>query len=112
MKKRKFIKTEEDFIPLPDPYPLPKHYTYGTEVALRRGKMSAKEKSNFFDDVASSMLRYKKYPSNEDYLCVARSIVSKYRFLKAPGTKPYVSIVPIDRQNLIVSFYFPSCRMH
>lgn len=91
MKKKKIIKTEDDYIPLPDPFPLPKHYACDVEVALKRGKMSTTEKRRFLTEVASAMLRYKRYPSNEDRVCVARSIVEKYPFLKSSDAKPYVS---------------------
>ena len=90
MKKRKCIKTEEDYIPLPDPFPLPKHYPCEVEVALKRGKMSIWERRRFLSEVASAMLRYKRYPSSEDRYCVARSIVDKYPFLKSNDAKPYV----------------------
>ena len=82
-KKRKIMKTEDDSTPLPDPFPLPKHFPQDVEVALKRKKLSSKEKQRFISEVASAMLRYKRYPSREDYLCVARSIVEKYRFFKS-----------------------------
>lgn len=33
-KKRGFLKSEEDSVPLPDPFPLPKHYACDIEVSL------------------------------------------------------------------------------
>lgn len=86
-KKRKIIKTEDDSTPLP----LPKYYPQDVEVALKRKKLSSREKQRFISEVASAMLRYKRYPSREDYICVARSIVQKYPFFKLSGGKPYVS---------------------
>ena len=91
MRKKKCVKTEEDFVPLPDPFPLPKHYPCDVEVALKRGKMTTRERQKFLTEVASAMLRYKRYPSSEDRYCVARSIVDKYPFLKSKDAKPYVS---------------------
>ena len=82
-KKRKISKSDEDYIPLPDPFPLPKHYPYNVEIALKRGKMTVKEKRRFISEVASAMLCYKHYPTAEDNYCVARSIVGKYPFLKS-----------------------------
>ena len=38
-KNWKFVKTEDDAISLPDPFPLPKHYNADVEVALASGKM-------------------------------------------------------------------------
>lgn len=90
-KKRKCYKTEEDYIPLPDPFPLPKHYPCDVEIALKRKKMSSREKQRFLSEVASAMLRFKRYPSNEDRYCVARSVVDKYPFLKSADALPYVS---------------------
>ena len=90
-KKRKILKTEDDSTPLPDPFPLPKYYPQDVEVALKRKKLSSREKQRFISEVASAMLRYKRYPSCEDYICVARSIVQKYPFFKLSGGKPYVS---------------------
>ena len=87
-KKRRCYKTEEDYIPLPDPFPLPKHYPCDVEIALKRRKMSSREKQRLFSEVASAMLRYKRYPSSDDRYCVARS---KYPFLKSADAKPYVS---------------------
>ena len=92
-KKRKMVKTEDDSMPLPHPFPLPKHYTQDIESALRRKNMSTKEKQRFISDVASAMLRFKRYPTHDDYLCVARSVVLKYPFIKTSDAKPYVSVV-------------------
>lgn len=91
IKKCKAIKTEDDSVPLPDPFPLPKYYPQDIEVALRRKIMSTKEKSRVISEVASAMLRFKRYPVHDDYLCVARSIVDKYPFFKSSDSKPYVS---------------------
>ena len=73
------MKTEDDCTPLPDPFPLPKHFPHDVEVALKRRKLSSSEKRRFISEVASAMLKL-RYPSREDYLCVARSIVATYPF--------------------------------
>ena len=40
------------------------------------------------------MHAYKKYPSCDDYMCVAKAIVGKYPFMKAvPPDPPCVSII-------------------
>ena len=89
-KKRKIVKTKDDCTPLPDPFPLPKHFPQDVEVALKRKKLSSSEKRRFISEVASAMLRFKRYPSCEDYLCVSRAIVEKYPFFKSTDAKPYV----------------------
>ena len=90
-KMRKIVKTEDDCTPLPDPFPLPKHFPQDVEVALKRRKLSSSEKRRFISEVASAMLRFKRYPSREDYLCVSRAIVEKFPFFKSTDAKPYVS---------------------
>ena len=77
IKKQKFIKSEDDAIPLPDPFPLLKHYPGTIETALKQGNMAYNEKRGFYSEVASAMLRFKRYPSYDDYMCVAWSITSK-----------------------------------
>lgn len=72
------VKTEDDKVPLPDPFPLPKHYPHNIEEALKEGKLSLTQKQDFFSEIASSMLRYKRYPTKEDYICVGCSIIKKY----------------------------------
>ena len=90
-KKPKFIKTEDDSIPLQDPFPLPKHFRGEVELALSSGKMTKETMSSFLSAVASAMLVFKRYPSKEDYICVARSVIKKYPFMSAPVGTPYVS---------------------
>ena len=79
-------------IPLPDPFILPKHFPHDIEVALRRKALSTKEKQRFISEIASAILRFKRYPSREDYLCVARAVTEKYPFLKSSDGKPYVRL--------------------
>ena len=55
--------------------------------------MSTKEKQRFISYVASAMLRFKRYPTHDDYLCVARSVVLKYPLIEISDAKPYVSVV-------------------
>ena len=82
--KKKITKTDDDKIPLPDPFPLPKRYRPEVEKALKAKQMSNKTRSDFLSSVASAILSFKMYPTREDYNCVARSIVKEYPFLKAP----------------------------
>ena len=91
-KKRKIDKTEDDVIPLPGPFILPKHFPQDIEVALRRKALSTKEKQRFISEIASAILRFKRYPSREDYLCVARAVIEKYPFFKSSDGKPYVRL--------------------
>ena len=85
------MKTDDDAIPLPDPFPLPKHYQRNVEDALTSGKMLAKDRRLFLSDVAAAMLRYKRYPSRDDYILVACTIIRAYPFLKSTCGRPYVS---------------------
>ena len=87
---KKIQKTEDDAIPLPDPFPLSKHYRSDVEVALKSKKMTTETRSCFILAVASAMLRYKRYPSRDDYVCVARAVLSQYPFLKSPTGTPHV----------------------
>ena len=92
VKKRKLVKSEDDNIPLPDPFPLPKNYRSDVEIALKSGELTQETRSTFLSAVASAMLNYKKYPSKDDHCCVARSIIVKYPFMKSPVGATYVSI--------------------
>ncbi len=98
-------KTESDKFPLPDPFPLPKHYSHGVESALLSKRMTKKEKQLFISEIASSMFRYKRYSDREDYTCVARAIINEYPFLKPSSGNPYVSFnIYISRMYL----FYPS----
>uniref|UniRef100_A0A1X7UQ92 Uncharacterized protein n=1 Tax=Amphimedon queenslandica TaxID=400682 RepID=A0A1X7UQ92_AMPQE len=82
--KKKINKTEDDSIPLPDPFPLPKHYRAEVEKALKLKQMSVSNMRHFLSFIASAVFAFKKYPSHKDYNCVARTIINQYPFLKAP----------------------------
>ena len=99
--KKKIQKTEDDAIPLPDPFPLPKHYQRNVEEALKSGKMLTKERRMFLSDVASAMLRYKRYPSRDDYVSVSCAVIQAYLFLKSTSGRPYVSCC-----TCMLEFYF------
>ena len=90
-KRIKLNKTDDDAIPLPNPFLLPKHFRADVEVALKSGKMTKETESAFLSAVASSMLIYKRYPTKDDYILVARTIVEKYKFMASPVGTPYVS---------------------
>ena len=77
--------------PLPDPFPLPENFCYDVEVALKSGKMTRETTKSFYSTVASSMLSYKRYPTQEEYTRVAVEIVNKYPFLKSPSGSSVVS---------------------
>jgi len=70
-----------DKIPLPDPFPLPQYYSHRLVVALASGRLTKKERQTFITDIASCMLRYKRYPMKEDYINVVQAIIGKYSFL-------------------------------
>ena len=92
-KKKRVQKTDDDNIPLTDPFPLPKRYRPEVEKALKDGKMSMSTRSHFLSAVASAIFAFKMYPTREDYNCVGRTIVNKYPFLRAPSGagSPHVS---------------------
>ena len=91
-KKRKLAvcKKEEDKVPLPDPFHLPKHFGTDVEVALATQKITQSARKSFISKVASSMLFYKRYPTSADYENVARTIISKYPFMRSPHRTPHV----------------------
>ena len=92
-KKRAVKKTNDDSVPLPNPFTLPKHYQRSVEEALESGKMPIKQRRLFLSDIASSMLRYKRYPTRDDYILVACTVIKTYPFMKGTTGRPYVSIV-------------------
>ena len=48
--------------------------------------------SSFLSAVASAMLVYKRYPSKDDYISVARSVIEKYSFMSSLVGTPYLSL--------------------
>ena len=86
-------KTEDDAIPLPDPFPLPKHYRADVEPALKSGNMTEDTTRELLSCVATSMFTYKRYPTADDYRNVARVTIQKYPFMKSPTGTPYVSLI-------------------
>lgn len=91
-KKRKVVKAPDDSVPLPNPFPLPKHYRHDVEVALSSKKLTKETRSQFLSAVASSMLTFKRYPTPDEYKNVALSICKEYEFLKSPVGTPEVRI--------------------
>ncbi|XP_019849792.1 PREDICTED: uncharacterized protein LOC109580733 [Amphimedon queenslandica] len=88
-------KTDDDNIPLADPFPLPKRYRPEVEKALKEGKMRMSTRSLFLSAVASAIFACKMYSTREDYNCVGCTIVNKYPFLRAPSGagSPHAAIV-------------------
>ena len=99
------MKLEDDPIPLPDPFPLPKHHPRHLEVALESGKLSSKQKQSLISEVASCMLRFKRYPNRDDYICVAQAMLNKYPFFKPKDGNPYVSCKFLIVHLIHVAFY-------
>ena len=91
-KRRRLEKSKEDSIPLPNPYPLPKHYRRDVEEALKRKALTKDTHSHFLSTVASSMFAFKRYPTSEDYKNVTKAIVQKYSFFKSSVGTPTVSL--------------------
>ena len=92
-KRRRPNKTEDDEVPLPDPFPIPKHFRTNVEEALKSGKIATKERRMFLSDIASAMLRYKRYPTKEDYINVGCAVIQAYPFLKSTTGRPYASFI-------------------
>ena len=76
-KRRRAVKDWDDHFPLPNPYPLPKHFQADVEKSINEGKMTRNTNRKFILAIASSILAYKKYPSCEDYVSVGRNIIKK-----------------------------------
>ena len=85
------VKVDEQ--PLPDPFPLPRHFTSEVELALTSKKMTRETNALFLSAVASAMLSYKRFPTKEEYTRVAKDIISKYHFMKPQNGSPTVSIL-------------------
>lgn len=85
------MKLEE--LPLPDPFPLPHHFTLEVELTLSSQKMTKETNALFLSAVASAMLSYKRFPTKEECTRVAKDIVSKYPFMKLQNGSPTVSII-------------------
>ena len=83
-------KTKDQESPLPNPFELPKNFRPDVAAALETRQMNRETTTAFISTVASSIFRYKKYPTTEELTDVARSIVEKYPFMKGKK-KPYVS---------------------
>ena len=90
VKKSMISKTEDENIPLPDPFELPNIFRPDVASALKLGKMTLSTNRAFLSSIASAMFVYK---SSDDYINVARSIVNRYPFMKSPTGKPYVSSI-------------------
>ena len=74
-KRRCVSKSEEDAKPLPDPFPLPKHFGSEVEIALKSKTMTNATRQAFIAKVAAAMLCYKRYPISCDYENVGRCII-------------------------------------
>lgn len=88
--KQKVCKDSDDAVPLPNPFPLPKHYPYNVEKALNNQKMTRDVMAKFISVIAGSMLNFKRYPTSQDYNNVAQSIITQFPHLKSPIGAPNV----------------------
>ena len=78
-------KNKEDSMVFPDPFPLPTNFRPDVEVCLEKRKITKCTRAAFFTSVSSAMFQYKRFPSRDDYVSVARQIVGKYPFLGSAG---------------------------
>ena len=74
-------KTKEESTPLPDPFPLPTNYRPDIHLCLAKKKMTKTARAAIYTAVAAAMFQYKRYPSRDDFISVARQIIAKYPFL-------------------------------
>ncbi len=106
---KRFTKTEDDCVPLPDPFPLPKNYRSDVASGLESRALNMEGKKNFFSAIAASMFTYKNYPTRYDYQNVATAIVNKYPFLKVEdGGSSIVSYTFFTFHSLLRLY---TCRM-
>ena len=88
--KKKATKDIDDSIPLPYPFPQPKHFSCNVEVALTCKKMTRDTTAKFISSIAGTILGYERYPTNADYQNVSLTIISKYLHLKSSTGSPHV----------------------
>ena len=69
---------EDESKSLPNPFPLPVHFRPDVEVCLKQGQMTVVAKAAFFSTVAAAMFQFKRYPSHDEKVSVAKQIVAKY----------------------------------
>ena len=78
-------KTKEKSTPLPDPFPLPTNFRPDVQLSLSSKRMCETTRASFFSTIAAAVFQYKRYPTCDDYVTVARQIVMKYPFLGTKG---------------------------
>ena len=79
------VQSKKKAMVLPDPFPLPTNFRPDVEVCLKKRKMTKCTRVAFFTSVSSALFQYKRFSSRDDYVSVARQIVSKYPFLGSAG---------------------------
>lgn len=67
------MKDNYDAIPLPHPFPLPKHYCKDVEDALQQKQMYSDVVKKFYSSIASAILAHKRYPTPSDFDNVGRT---------------------------------------
>ena len=77
----KAVKKIKEEVILPDPFPLPANYRADVEVALKTGQITRVTRASFVSSVADAMFAFKRHPSRDDYVIVAKQMISKYPFL-------------------------------
>jgi len=107
-------KTKEESTPLPDPFPLPTNFRPDVHLCLVKKKMTKASRAAFYTAVAAAMFQYKRYPSRDDFVSVARQIIAKYPFLgsKSFGASHVRSLLVFSMHALpflmVASHSFPS----
>ena len=88
-------------MPLPQPFPLPQHFTAPIEAGIRAEDANIVPK--YLSSVASSMLCHKRFPTIDEYIHVATLITTKYPWIKAQISTPTVALT-ICLQNRFKEF--------
>ena len=65
-KRQRAEKSAEDAVPLPEPFPLPKHFGVVVEAALKSHCMTTAARRGFAGKVIASMLLCKRYLTRDD----------------------------------------------
>jgi len=113
-RSKSIKKTKEESTPLPDPFPLPTNFCPDVHLCLVKKKMTKASRAAFYTAVAAAMFQYKRYPSRDDFVSVARQIIAKYPFLgsKSFGASHVRSLLVFSMHALpflmVASHSFPS----
>lgn len=67
--------------PLPRPFGVPQNFPNAIAIGLENKKLTGRPRTKFITIIAQSIYRFKSYPTEEEYIRVARELVEKWPFL-------------------------------